>query len=560
MEKERPRLLNAGRRLTQALSLLCFLFLLRLAESPDMLHPPLRPPPDLYLRLDPLAALALPPAARAFIPALLPGLGVLLAASALGRVFCGWFCPFGVTLDLARFLGKGRRPVHAPRRDERPAPLRQGKYLLLAAVLGAAAIGVNAVFLASPIPLITRFYTAFIYPAVNFAGKEGLDLLRPLLTEFGSPLAYAQPRIRHFDALFFILIFFGTLFILERFRPRFWCRYLCPAGALLGLFARKALWRRRVTRCVGCGRCRLHCPTGAIDATGTNTAHQECIACRRCEAACPGETRFSFRSAPRLLPPQALPALPERRRFLQAGLAGMGGALGALMDPDSPRHPAGKPAHAYQAALIRPPGAVPEEEFLRRCLRCGACMHVCPSNALQPVYFLAGAAGLFSPVLMPRRGACEADCNACGPVCPSRALRALPLEEKQKAKTGTAVVLRDGCLAWEHGKRCVVCQEVCPYGAIALRPVPGREASSPPAPEVKAERCFGCGACEHHCPVASPAVVVEAAGALRLAEGSYVAAAGEAGLMLELTPKDAKNVLPGGEEAPEGALPPGFTE
>jgi ferredoxin len=81
-----------------------------------------------------------------------------------------------------------------------------------------------------------------------------------------------------------------------------------------------------------------------------------------------------------------------------------------------------------------------------------------------------------------------------------------------------------------------------------------------PVPLVRAERCYGCGACEYHCPVAHPAIIIEAEGALRLRKGSYIAAAREAQLTLELEPKDAKDLLPGGEELPEGALPPGFTE
>jgi ferredoxin len=211
----------------------------------------------------------------------------------------------------------------------------------------------------------------------------------------------------------------------------------------------------------------------------------------------------------------------------------------------------------HRPALIRPPGAAPEEDFLRLCLRCGACMQACPGNGLQPTLFLAGLAGLFSPVLVPRRGACAAACNACGEVCPSGAVRKLPLEEKQRAKIGAAHVLRQKCLAWEEDKRCVVCQEVCPYGSISLRTLPGCQA---PVPFVKAERCFGCGACEYHCPVASPAIVVEAGGALRLRKGSYIEAAREARLTLELAPKDAQDLLPGGESLPEDSLPPGFTE
>jgi len=520
-------------------------------------------PLDLYLRLDPLAAFALPPAMREFVPSLLPGLGIALLALLLGRIFCGYLCPFGITLDLARFLGAQRKQQQrrAPREDSaqkpRARPWHWGKYLVLFAILMAAALGVNAVFTASPIPLITRFYATLMLPLIQLAGKQGLDMLRPVADALNlNALAYAQVSARRFEAIFFILAFFGVLFALERLRPRFWCRYLCPAGALLGLFSFRPLWRRRVSQCTSCGQCRRHCPTDAIDDSASNTAHRECMACRRCETVCPGMTRFSISPAPQLSPPQNLPGLPGRRQFLLAGLAGAGCAVGSILGLESLQQPAAI-GLIRPATLIRPPGAVPEEDFLRLCLRCGACMQACPSNGLQPTYFLAGIAGMFSPILVPRRGPCEAACNACGQVCPSRALRRLSLEEKQRAKMGTAVVLRQKCLAWEQDKRCVVCQEVCPYGAISLRPLSGHQVS---VPVVKAERCFGCGACECHCPVASPAIVAEAEGALRLSKGSYIEAAREAQLTLELTPKDAKDWLPGGESLPEDALPPGFTE
>jgi polyferredoxin len=570
---------NSSRRLAQGLSLLFFLWLLWMMRAATAGRLPDWLPPALYLRLDPLVACALPPAIRDFVPSLLPGLGMALLALLLGRLFCGYLCPFGVTLDLARFLGAKRTQGRAPREkvhaapetaarlapDEAPRPpdsprpplWHWGKYLLLAAILMAAACGVNAVFVASPIPLITRFYGTFLFPLVQLAGKQGLDALRPVADTLNmSALAYAQVHVRRFEALFFILCFFAALFALEQLRPRFWCRYLCPAGALLGLLSFRPLWRRRVSRCTGCGQCRRHCPTGAADPAACDTAHRECIVCRRCEAVCPGVTRFSVLPAPQSPAPQKPPELPGRRQFLQAGLAGAGFAAGSMLGLDSLQQPAAI-GLIRRPELIRPPGAVPEEDFLRLCLRCGACMQACPGNGLQPTYFAAGVAGMFSPVLVPRRGSCEASCNACGQVCPSRALRKLPLEEKQRAKTGTALVLRQKCLAWEQDRRCVVCQEVCPYGALSLRSQPGLTA---PVPFVKAERCFGCGACECHCPVASPAIVVEAAGALRLRTGSYIEAAREAKLTLELEPKDAKDMLPGGEELPEGALPPGFTE
>jgi MauM/NapG family ferredoxin protein len=206
-------------------------------------------------------------------------------------------------------------------------------------------------------------------------------------------------------------------------------------------------------------------------------------------------------------------------------------------------------------ACIRPPGAVPEPAFLDRCIRCGLCMKACPTNTLQPAWFAAGPEGMFSPVLTARRAPCEPECNACGLVCPTGALRKLPLEEKKWAKVGTAVVLPGRCLAWAEGKRCVVCEEVCPYGAITNIQT---AASAVPAPEVKTSRCYGCGYCEQFCPVRVPAIMVKPFGSLRLKNGSYQEAGRAAGLEIRLAAGNEADREP--EALPAGALPPGFTE
>jgi formate hydrogenlyase subunit 6/NADH:ubiquinone oxidoreductase subunit I len=178
-------------------------------------------------------------------------------------------------------------------------------------------------------------------------------------------------------------------------------------------------------------------------------------------------------------------------------------------------------------------------------------MKICPTNALQPAWFQAGAEGMFSPVFVPRRGPCEPDCTACGRVCPTGAVRALITEEKYRAKTGTAKVNRNRCVAWAEKKRCVVCEETCPFASITLVRSPD---SDIPAPVVDPVRCFGCGYCEHYCVTRVPAVTVEPLNALRLASGSYRETAEQLGLRL--------NPRAGNEEtAPagiDGDLPPGF--
>jgi formate hydrogenlyase subunit 6/NADH:ubiquinone oxidoreductase subunit I len=182
-------------------------------------------------------------------------------------------------------------------------------------------------------------------------------------------------------------------------------------------------------------------------------------------------------------------------------------------------------------------------------------MKACPTNGLQPAWFGAGPEGMFSPLLTPRRGPCEPDCRACGSLCPTRAITPLAPEEKYWAKVGTAVVDPGRCLAWAEGRRCVVCEEVCPYGAVAVRQ-DSRARFGLPVPLVRPERCFGCGYCEYYCPARLPAIAVQPLGALRLADSGYAAAGRAAGLLL--LPAE-KGDASGPGDLPEGALPPGFT-
>jgi formate hydrogenlyase subunit 6/NADH:ubiquinone oxidoreductase subunit I len=190
-------------------------------------------------------------------------------------------------------------------------------------------------------------------------------------------------------------------------------------------------------------------------------------------------------------------------------------------------------------------------------------MKVCPSNGLQP--FFSGLEGIFAPVLLPRRGPCEPDCNACGAVCPTGAITALPLHEKQWAKLGTAVIVQERCLAYAEGRRCVVCQEVCPYGAIRLEQqlTPGLKNAPVTVPIVASAKCFGCGYCEHHCPVRIPAVVIYPLNALRLSNTNYKQSAQQAGLELKPVSSAETQWSPEEEQGSKetaGGLPPGFTE
>jgi len=558
-------------RLIQALSLTLFLALLWLTAFP--LAQTIIPV-DLYLRLDAVAGVLLPLAAKTWIANFIPALMVLALVLVFGRIFCGYFCPMGATLDLARFLGAP--PRSALRKDEKEpqqrlallSGLKNLKYLLLAFLFAAALFGVNLVFWGSPIALITRFYALLVHPLLTLLSSEILLLVRPLADAADLiAIRYMQVMPRRFDSVYFLLALLGGLFLLERIRPRFWCRYLCPTGALFGLLSLQPLWRRRVHKCVQCSRCVKSCPTGAIPPEAITTAHRECITCRTCVGVCPVRgVRFALSE----LPDKSLPAvspdvaahtpsallLPSRRAFLFSATLGTGlASLGYTSNASL--MPVGNHGSVRQTGLIRPPGARPEKDFLRRCLRCAQCMKACPTGGLQPVWLAAGFEGMFSPALVSRTGPCEPECTVCGMVCPSQAIKALPLEEKQHAKLGTAVVKPGLCLAWAEGRSCMVCQEVCPYGAITPVQNQGLAVS---APVVRAQRCIGCGFCEYHCPVYIPAITIQPIGALRCSDGQYRDTARRAGLDLMPVSARQQHTLEDHEIVPEGSLPPGFAD
>jgi MauM/NapG family ferredoxin protein len=157
--------------------------------------------------------------------------------------------------------------------------------------------------------------------------------------------------------------------------------------------------------------------------------------------------------------------------------------------------------------MIRPPGAIPEPQFLGKCIGCGTCIKACPTNCLQPSTFFDGFNRLYTPKVVPRIAGCEEKCNLCGYVCPTGAINKLTVEEKKFVRIGTAIVDRHRCIAWEQQKHCLVCDEVCPCNAIESREVTtvGGVAR---VPVVNEDLCIGCGMCEQHCPVFDAAAIV----------------------------------------------------
>lgn len=228
-------------------------------------------------------------------------------------------------------------------------------------------------------------------------------------------------------------------------------------------------------------------------------------------------------------PPKATRIEVGRRAFLLAGGVGAGTAVLARVGVHGEQH-------SFDPALIRPPGSVSEKEFLSKCIRCGECMKVCPTNAIHPAQGEGGWEGLWTPVLKMKTGYCEFECNLCAQVCPTHAIVELKLEQKQKLRIGTAFFDRNRCLPYASARTCIVCEEHCPTPkkAIWFEEVQVRTAGGSltvvKQPRVDLDLCIGCGICENKCPIADQrGVYVTSVGESRNPKNQILLAAGPYG-------------------------------
>lgn len=470
---------------------------------------------NLLFRIDPFLALAAMLAAKAVIALMLPALITLGLTLLFGRFFCGWVCPMGALIDVSRRLfGRKNDNIQEPGK-------RHIKYYLLFFLLAAALFGLPLAGYLDPFSLLVRGFTFAVQPGLDHAATTlftwTYQQAPPWVNALTEPVyALLKRFVLPFSDKVYALSVFSLLLLLAVLgfswvERRFFCRKVCPLGALLALVARFSLVRLTggTTECGQCRQCRSVCPMAAIDETRA-IATAECTLCLDCLTHCP-RSRIHFG----LFPSGNGRQTPDlSRRAMVASLAA--GALAPLALPSRP--------HARHAdpMLIRPPGALAEKEFLGLCVRCGECMKVCIGNALHASWLEAGLEGLFTPRLIGRIGYCEYNCTLCGQVCPTGALLKMSKTEKQAVVIGRAHFDKNRCLPYASGIPCIVCEEHCPTPdkAIKFREVEVENSKGEQVrvrqPYVIDNLCIGCGICENKCPISgAAAVLVTSAGESR---------------------------------------------
>lgn len=239
-------------------------FVSSLAQPLDTPTPmPSRPPSvEAYLPISSLMSLTYlikaGQASRVHPAGLVIFCAVLVSSVTLHRGFCSWICPIGTLSELLHKTGRrlfGRNP-RLPVWPDRL--LRLAKYALL------------GFFLWAILPMPPQDLRAFLEGPYNRMADVKMYLF---FAEISATAAV-------------VLVTLAALSLLIR---NFWCRYLCPYGALLGLLARLSPLgvRRDPTRCNLCRRCDRTCPNRIQISKTQFVASEECTACLSCVAACP---------------------------------------------------------------------------------------------------------------------------------------------------------------------------------------------------------------------------------------------------------------------------------
>jgi polyferredoxin len=457
-----------------------------------------------------------------FLPAVLAGnvgIVVLFVVITLlaGRIYCSVICPLGVMQDIISRIASWLNPDKKKRKFGRfgylaakwPTFLR---YTVLAVFLVALFLGSGTVVqIFAPYSSYGRIMTTIFRPGVDYVNNLLADWA---VANDSYAFSHVELWMRSGAVLAVAVSSLAVIGIMALCGGRLYCNSVCPVGTVLGLLARRSIFRVHISpdKCTKCGLCERKCKAMAINAKEHFVDTTRCVDCFDCLDAChTGALKYGMvKNAAAPVKTEAKSANEgktdaSRRAFLttavsvaaiarlQADTKIVDGGLAAIEDK--------KP---YQRQTpVCPPGAVSLRNLQQKCTGCLLCVSACPNNVLRPS---TGLLHFMQPTLSYEYNHCRPECHACSDVCPAGAI--LPLgtthEEKMARKSslkiGRAVWIADNCVPLTDGVNCGNCAVHCPAGAIKMVPSNPDDRKSVRIPVVDEERCIGCGACEHLCP------------------------------------------------------------
>lgn len=409
-----------------------------------------------------------------FVPAVLAGsMGIVVvtvvATMLFGRIYCGVCCPLGIMQDIAFALFKHKSQA------VRTKALTIARYAALTAFLAIGLCG------------------------FGFSWLEPYGLFGRIAT-----------------SLWIALTFGASIFALAAWRGRVWCNWVCPVGTFLGGLSRRAPFRLKIdeARCIGCKQCEKACRASAIRINGISQGCRGqvggeidptlCVQCRDCTVLCP---KGAIGTQDRKVDCKPEVGGVTRHGFL-VGTAAAGAVLTAEAADektiDGGFADVSDPGIDVRNVSLKPAGSHSIRNFQTKCVGCQLCVKACPNKVLRPSVRLKDFG---QPEMAFDKGYCTVDCTKCGEVCPAGAIEAIPSFMREHVHIGEAVWHKDRCLAFTEGVNCSACSRHCPMNAIGR--VEGPNGAK--IPVVDADKCIGCGACEHVCPARPmPALTVRA--------------------------------------------------
>jgi len=197
---------------------------------------------------------------------------ILSVSFFVGKSFCSWICPVGFISEMVGDFGEKIQKKIFKRKIVLPKyldyPLRSLKYLILLffvyAIMGMTAISLSN-FLDAPYNIMSDVKMYYFFAKISQ----------------------------------FSLIVIGSLFVLSIIIRNFWCRYLCPYGALLGIFSILSFnkIKRNTETCTDCGHCTAVCPSNIKVHKVKTVISDECVSCLKCIDSCPIPNTLDLRTS-----------------------------------------------------------------------------------------------------------------------------------------------------------------------------------------------------------------------------------------------------------------------